>query len=284
MADHGVRVVEIKTGYGLSTASEVAMLGAIEVLATRLAGDLKLVPTAMPAHAVPPEYKGRTDAYVTEVCERILPAMAASGHPCAFADIFVETGYFEVAHGRRIATAAAALNLPLKVHVDEFEDIGGVAFAVAAGAVSVEHLLATNDASVAILAASATVAVCLPLTSLFLREGYAPMRKLVDAGALVAVATDCNPGSAMSTNLPLAMQVAMLNGRLSPQECVRAVTTTAARAVGCPDGYDGTLRVGGPFVATLMDATHPDALFYELAAPPRGRPIPWPLDHPAKAD
>ena len=161
----------------------------------------------------------------------------------------------------------------LKAHVDEFADVGGVRWAVSQRAASVEHLLTTSDASIACLAASATVAVCLPLTSLFLREGYAPMRKLVDAGALVAIATDCNPGSAMSTNLPLALQVAMLNGRLSPQECVRAATTTAAIAAGCPNGYDGTLQIGGPFVPTTLAIEHPDLLFYELGAPPRALPM-----------
>jgi imidazolonepropionase len=119
------------------------------------------------------------------------------------------------------------------------------------------------------------------LTSLFLREPYAPMRKLTDAGALVAVATDCNPGSAMSTNLVLAMQVAMLCGRLSPQECLRATTRCAALALRCPGHYDGRLRVGGPFVATLLDIEHPDDLFYQLGAPPRASDLLERLDSEA---
>jgi len=276
MAAWGVRVVEIKTGYGLDTATEVKLLRAIDALHHRFAGRLLPVATAMPAHAVPPEFKGRTGAYVDLVCAEILPAMAALGREQSaenagfrFVDVFVEDGYFDVEAADRVWQAARAFGCGLKAHVDEFADIGGVQWAVDAGAVSVEHLLATSAESIRALAASQTVAVCLPLTSLFLREGYAPMRALVDAGALVAVATDCNPGSAMSANLPLAMQVAMLNGRLSPQECVRAVTTAAASALDRPGGYDGTLKVGRPFIATTLAIGHPDELFYELGAPPR---------------
>lgn len=276
MLDNGCRVVEIKTGYGLDEATEVRMLEAIDDLAARFAGQLHIVPTAMPAHAVPPEHRDDPAAYVEFVCERALPAMARSTAPCAFVDVFIERGYFDVSAARKIWAVARRHGWGLKAHVDEFADIGGAQWAVSAGATSVEHLLATTDASIAALADSDTVAVCLPLTSLFLREGYAPMRKLMDAGALVALATDCNPGSAMTTNLPLAMQVAMLNGRLSPMECLRAVTRGAARAVGRPSGYDGTLRVGMPLVAAVMQAEHPDELFYQLGAPPRAVPLPLP--------
>ena len=276
MAAHGVRVVEIKTGYGLDTASECKLLQATAALTEAFNGTIQIVATAMPAHAVPPEYKQSPARYVDLVCEEILPAMAAAGAPCSFVDVFVERGYFDVQAADRIWRTARALGWQLKAHVDEFADIGGVRWAVAAGATSVEHLLATTPQSVALLANSDTVGVCLPLTSLFLREGYAPMRALVDQGALVAIATDCNPGSAMSTNLALAMQVAMLNGRLSPMECMRGVTTVAAKALGNPGGYDGRLAVGQPFVASLLDTAHPDDLFYELGAPPRAVPLELP--------
>lgn len=273
---NGVRVVEIKTGYGLNVAAELKLLAAIDQLAARFAGRLAIVATAMPAHAIPPEWRADPAGYVREVVDQILPALAASPHPCRFVDVFVEQGYFDLDAANAIAAAARQLGWGLKAHVDEFVDLGGVAWAVGAGATSVEHLLTTSDAGIEALAKSDTVAVCLPLTSLYLREGYAPMRKLVEAGALVAVATDCNPGSAMTTNLPLAMQIAMLNGALSPMECVRGVTSVAAKAVGCPGGYDGTLRVGGPFVASRLAVSHPDELFYQLGAPPLGLPIALP--------
>ena len=265
----GVKVVEIKTGYGLEVGAEVRMLRAIGLLQRRFADRLQVVATAMPAHAVPPEFEGDTDGYVTAVREQILPALAAEETACGFVDIFIEDGYFDVAQAAAIWQAARQLGFRLKAHVDEFADIGGVHWAVVAGAVSVEHLLVAAPESVRHLAIRDTVAVCLPATSLYLREAFAPMRALVDAGALVAVATDCNPGSSMTTNLPLAMQLAVLGGRLSAQESLRAATRGGALALACPGGYDGRLRVGGPFVATLLELDHPDGLFYELGAPPR---------------
>ncbi len=277
MMDWGCRVVEIKTGYGLDGASEVRLLRAIGRLAQQFAGALQIIATAMPAHAVPPEFKADPDRYVSVVCEEILPAMAAEGVPCPFVDVFVEGGYFNVAQADRIADAGAALGMALKAHVDEFADIGGVRWAVARGATSVEHLLVSGPAAIAALAASDTVAVCLPLTSVFLREGYAPMRAMVDAGCRVAVATDCNPGSAMSTNLHLAMQLAVLGGHLTPQEAMRGVTRGGAAALGGDAGplaWDGRLRIGGAFRATALAIDGPDRLFYELGAPPRARPLP----------
>ncbi|MBI5608225.1 MAG: imidazolonepropionase [Deltaproteobacteria bacterium] len=269
MAEWGVRVVECKTGYGLDLASEVKILQAIAALRERFSGTLRLVSTAMPAHAVPPEFKANPDRYVALVCEQILPAMRAADPELAFVDVFVEKGYFGVQQAERIAETAEELGLPVKAHVDEFADLGGVAWAVERGAASVEHLLQTSDKSVQMLANSGTVAVGLPLTSVFLREPYAPLRQLVDAGALVAVATDCNPGSAMTTNLVLAMQMAVLGAKLSPQEALRGATRCAALALREPGGYRGRLAVGEPFVATVLDLDGVDRLFYELGQGPR---------------
>lgn len=271
MAAHGVRIVEIKSGYGLDLPSETRILEAIAVLQTRLAGRMTLVATAMPAHAVPPEHRPDPGVYVDEVCNQILPALRLQG--AVFVDIFVEKGYFEVAQAQRIWQAAQALGLKLKAHVDEFADIGGLPWALAAGATSVEHLLATSAEGIARLAQSQTVAVGLPLTSVFLREPFAPLRALVDAGALVAVATDCNPGSAMTTNLPLALQMAVLGARLTPMEALRGATRCAALALGQPNGWRGRLVPGEPFVATVLEMPRIDAFFYELGAPARASDI-----------
>ena len=265
----GVRVVEIKTGYGLDEGGEVRMLRAIGLLQRRFSGRLQIVATAMPAHAVPPEFRGDTDGYVRAVREQILPALAAEATACPFVDIFIEKGYFDVAQAAAVWQTARQHGFRLKAHVDEFADIGGIHWAIVAGAISVEHLLTASTESIRHLAICDTVAVCLPATSLYLRAPYAPMRALVDAGALVAVATDCNPGSAMTTNLPLAMQLAVLGGKLTAQESLRAVTRGGALALDCPGGYGGRLQISEPFVATLLDVDHPDALFYELGAPPR---------------
>lgn len=273
MANWGVRAVEIKTGYGLDLPTECKMLAAIGALQRQFAGRLTLVATAMPAHAVAREFKDDPEGYVALVCEEILPALAATGVSVRFCDVFVEAGYFRVAQADRIWRAARALGMRLKAHVDELSDIGGMDWAILQDAVSVEHLLRTDAAGVTKLAASNTVAVCLPLTSLFLREPPAPMRALVDAGARVALATDCNPGSSMTTNLPLAMQMAVLVGRLTPPEAVRAVTRTAALALAEAEGLTGRIAVGERFDATLLDVDHPDALFYQLGAPPRSHSL-----------
>lgn len=272
MAQWGSRVVEIKTGYGLDIATEIKMLRAIELLGQRFAGRLRLVCTAMPLHAVPPEFKGNTDGYVQHVLDELLPALAQTGL-VHFVDCFIEQNYFSLQHGQMLEACAARLGLPFKAHVDEFADLGGVAWAVSKGAVSVEHLLQTNEMALQQLAQSKTVAVCLPLTSVYLREPYAKMRALVDAGALLAIATDCNPGSAMTCNLLLAMQMAVLGGRLTPPEAMRAVTRGAALALAEPSGYTGRIAVGEPFLASVFDVDGPDSLFYQLGQMPKASSI-----------
>lgn len=270
----GVRVVEIKTGYGLDVTSEVQILHTIAGLRDRFAGRLSIIATAMPGHAVPAEYTSHPSAYVDVVCRDILPAMFASGVPVQYMDVFIERGYFSVEDAARMWSVAKDFGWGLKAHVDEFADMGGLEWAVDRGACSVEHLLRTGARGIARLAAADTVAVCLPLTSLFLREPMAPMRDLVDAGARVALATDCNPGSAMSTNLVLAMQMAVLQGGLTPPEALRATTRNAAIALGEPDGWRGRIAIGEPFVATALDLEGPDDLFYRLGLPPCAMPTP----------
>ena len=275
MARWGTRVVEVKTGYGLDLQSELRCLDAIAAAASTLGRSMQLVATAMPAHALPLEFQGDGDAYVHAICDTILPAMAS--HPAAprFVDVFVEAGYFDVAQAERIWQAAQDLGiergawLGLKAHVDEFERIGGLRWAIAAGATSVEHLLVSEAQDLQALCQSETVAVALPLVSVFLAQPFAAMRAIVDGGGLLAIATDCNPGSSMSSNLMLAAQMGVFGGKLTPAEAFRAITRGGARALGDLDGYDGTLRVGGPFCATAFEVEGPDALFYELGAPPR---------------
>ena len=269
LAAQGVRMVEIKTGYGLDLATERKILAAIAALRRLFASKMQIIATAMPAHAVAPEFKGDTAGYVSHVCDHILPALVGDG-ALDFVDIFVEQGYFDVAQADRIWRVARTLGLGLKAHVDEFAAIGGLPWAIKAGATSVEHLLQTTPEGIKQLAKSQTVAVGLPLTSVFLREPTAPLRALVDAGAQVAIATDCNPGSAMTTNLTLAVQMAVLLTKLTPAEAIRAVTRSAAQALGCPNGYRGRIAVGEPFLPTVLDLPRIDHLFYQLGRPACG--------------
>jgi imidazolonepropionase len=188
MLAHGTTTVEIKTGYGLTTRDELKQLQAIHHLQRET--HATLVPTFLGAHAVPAEYKGRTNEYVDLVVEEMLPAMASTGSPPAFCDVFCEEGAFTVAQSARVLETARVLGLGLKIHADEFKPLGGTPLAVELGAVSADHLVCTPPDQVNLLAQSGTIAVALPGTPFGLgHKAYTPARALIDAGGSVALAT-----------------------------------------------------------------------------------------------
>ncbi|HXV44561.1 MAG TPA: imidazolonepropionase, partial [Anaerolineae bacterium] len=260
----GTTTVEIKTGYGLDTASELNMLQAIADLAAPSSSSgqsshpLDLIPTFLGAHAVPPEYKGRTDEYVDLVVTEMLPAVAewyyaperslplerTMHHVPLFCDVFCEANVFDREQSRRILEAGLALGLPAKIHADEFVNLGGVSLAVELGATSVDHLDVTPLAEVAMLANSNTVGVVLPAVNFNLGSAhFANARAMIDAGVALALATDINPGSAPCPSMPLVMAMACRYQRLLPAEALNASTINAAYAVGL--GYKlGSLEVG----------------------------------------
>lgn len=226
----GVTTLEGKSGYGLTTASEMKSLEVLKALQTELPLDIR--PTFMGAHDIPPEYKGRTDAYVDLVCQEMIP-MVAEGDLAEFCDVFCEDGYFSVAQSRRILETGLANGLKPRIHAEEFTDLEGAIMGAELGALSADHLLHLSDKGVAALAQSDTVATLLPGTAFYLRmKDYAPARKLLDAGATVALATDFNPGSCMSQNLQLMMTLGCLQMGMLPHEAIRAVTLNAAKALG----------------------------------------------------
>ncbi|HEX9923918.1 MAG TPA: imidazolonepropionase [Anaerolineae bacterium] len=246
----GTTTVEIKTGYGLDTGSELTMLRAIAALdAVHPAG---LIPTFLGAHAIPPEYKGRTDEYVDLVIEDMLPAAAewyahspfAVRHTPLFCDVFCEANVFDRAQSRRVLEAGLALGLPAKIHADEFKTLGGVALAVELGAVSVDHLDVTPEAEMKALADSDTVGVVLPAVNFNLGSThFADARAIIDAGAALALATDINPGSAPCPSMPLVMAMACRYQRLLPAETLTASTINAAYAIGLGDRL-GSIEAG----------------------------------------
>ncbi|MBN1937089.1 MAG: imidazolonepropionase [Anaerolineae bacterium] len=266
----GTTTVEIKTGYGLNTASEIKMLRAIEQLAQT--HPLDLIPTWLGAHAVPPEYSGRADAYVDLLVDEMLPAVLdwhrhslfpSSLFPC-FCDVFCEQGAFDLGQSRYILESARAFGLPLKVHADEFTSLGGVGLAVELGAVSVDHLDVTLPDEVERLARSDTVGVILPPVNLHLGSAHwADARGMVDAGVALAVATDLNPGSAPCPSLPLAMALACRYGRLVPGEALNAATLNAAYAVGLGERL-GSLEPGKQADLLIVDAPDYRYLTYWL--------------------
>lgn len=250
LAAHGATTVEIKTGYGLTLDAELRMLDAIARLDAL--GVCDIVPTVLAAHTVPPEFKSDPDGYVDLVVGEILPAAARwhAGSPFAArgvrlgVDVFCEEHAFTVAQARRVLEAGARLGMTPKIHVDQFTALGGLEMALASGARSCDHLEATTAEGAARLGEGAAAAVVLPACAFnFGNTAFADARRLIAAGAALALATDHNPGSAPCLSLPLAMAIACRYQRLTPAEALVAVTLNAAHALGLGE-TTGSLEVG----------------------------------------
>jgi imidazolonepropionase len=240
MMKHGTTTVEIKSGYGLEPDAEIKMLEAIAELAQE--HYTTIVATFLGAHAIPPEYKERRGAYIDLVCERMLPYIAKR-NLAQFCDVFCEVGYFSVEESRQILKKGLSLGLRSKLHADEFNSIGGTQLAAELHAASVDHLEHVTDEDIRGLEESGTVAVVLPGVSFFLRNPYAPARKIIDAGIPVAIASDFNPGSCMSFSLPLMMTIACTQMSMTPEEAIAAATLNGAAALGLSDTL-GSIEVG----------------------------------------
>lgn len=241
----GTTTVEVKSGYGLTTPDELKQLEAIR---DPVPGWPSLAATFLGAHEVPPEYRDEPDAYVDLVVDEMLPAVVRQG-VAKFCDVFCEPGVFTPDQSERVLTAARTLGLGLKLHADELDGSGGAELAARLEAISADHLAAISQAGIEALAGSATIAVLLPGTMLFLgRAGHAPARALVQAGAAVALATDFNPGSSPGVSLPLMAMMGVSQLGLIPAEAIIAITVNGAAAVGEAD-RKGQIAPG--FVADL---------------------------------
>jgi imidazolonepropionase len=238
MFAHGTTTAEAKTGYGLQTGTELRMLDSI--LKLNEEGPLELAPTFLGAHAIPPEYKDNPQGYTDHLCSEMLPAVKAwwenqkgsANRPLPFVDVFCETGAFNLAQSRQILTRAGDLGFPLKLHADEFDNLGGASLAAGLGAVSADHLVKTSDADIAALAKSDSVAVSLPCTPFGLAESdYTPVQKILAADGLLALATDCNPGTAWCESMQFVIALACRVLKLTPAQAVAAATINAAQAI-----------------------------------------------------
>lgn len=248
MFAHGTTTAEAKSGYGLDLGSEIDQLQAILEL-DRL-GPLELAPTFLGAHAVAPEYRDDPDGYTALVVDEMLPAVKswwkanAAQHPLPFVDVFCEAGAFTLQQTRRILEKAKALGFPLKVHVDEFEALGGTRLAVEMGAASADHLVKTTDEELQMLAKSHTVAVSLPCTPFGLAEPqYTQARTIIDNGGVLALASDLNPGTAWCGNMQFVMALACRYLKLTPAEALTAATINAAAAINREDRI-GSIETG----------------------------------------
>jgi imidazolonepropionase len=250
----GTTTFEGKSGYGLDRETELASLRAI-----RAAGG---VPTFLGAHATPPEFDG-ADAYLDFLLADVLPAAAKLAEA---ADVFLERGAFDTRQARRYLEAARGHGLALRLHGDQFTELGAIPLAVELGARSVDHLEATGPDGIAVLAAADVTAVLLPASALFLARPMPPARALVDAGAAVALATDFNPGSAFCESLPFVMSLAATQLKLSPAEALAACTVNAAHVLGRADRI-GRLAPGYAADLVLLDAPDWRYVAYHLAGP-----------------
>jgi imidazolonepropionase len=250
MAALGVTTVEAKSGYGLDRDNELKQLEVYRGLQD--AQPVEIVPTFLGAHLVPEAYRERREEYIDLLCAEILPEVAERGL-ARFCDAFIEGNAFTLPEGRRILETAARLGLGLKIHADQLSSGGGAGLAAELGAVSAEHLEYATDEDIRAMAEAGTVAVSLPIASLYLREPFLPARKWIEAGARVAVATDFNPGSAPSYHLHLAMTLAAVHQRMSPAEVLRGVTAHAARALDLHTTH-GSLQPGYRADLAVIDA------------------------------
>lgn len=258
----GVTTVECKSGYGLEPETELKQLRIYQALDKLQAVDL--VPTFLGAHMVPDEYQNRRQDYIDLLCDELLPVVSKNGL-AKFCDIFVEEGAFNITEAQKILTAARKAGLGLKVHADQLTNGGGAALAAEMNAVSAEHLEYADQAGIVALASAGTVAVSLPLASLYLKERYLPARKMLEAGVRVAVATDYNPGSAPSFHLPLAMMLACVNQAMTPQEVLMGATSVAAQAVDAADRI-GSIQPGYDADITIIDAPNLNHWLYHFRA------------------
>ncbi len=238
---HGATTIEVKSGYGLDPATELKQLRVVRDVAAMERP--ALIPTFLGAHEVPPEYRDARAEYVRLLCDEMIPAVARERLAVA-CDVFCEPGVFDVAETRAILSAARRHGLAVKLHADELEGSGGAELAAALGALSADHLAGISETGIRALAASDTVAVLLPATMVFLgRRQQAPARRLVEAGAAIALATDFNPGSSPTVSLPLVMALGVSQLGLRHAEVVHAATVNAAAALGLA-GDRGQLAPG----------------------------------------
>jgi imidazolonepropionase len=261
----GVTTLEVKSGYGLDLATEAKMLRAARRIGELL--PVRVRTTFLGAHALPPEFAGRADAYVDEVCERMLPALAREGLVDAV-DAFCERIGFSAPQTERVFAAAGALGLPVKLHAEQLSNQGGAQLVARHKGLSADHLEHVTPEGIAAMAAAGTVAVLLPGAYYFLRETVAPpVAALREAGVPIALATDCNPGTSPLTSILLTMNLACTLWRLTPQEALAGCTANAARALGL-HGAIGTLEVGKRADFALWDIDRPAALAYAIGFNP----------------
>lgn len=258
----GVTSVECKSGYGLDLEAELRILNVYRKL--QALQPLRVVPTFLGAHVVPPEFRSERERYLELLEGELIPEVARRGL-ARFCDVFVEESAFTPEEGRRILETGLRFGLRPKVHADQLSDGGGARLAAEVGAVSADHLESVSEDGVLSLVRTGVVAVSLPLASLYLDQAVLPARRLIAEGVAVAVATDFNPGSAPSFQLPLALLLACTRQRMTPAEVLKGSTLLAARALDLEHEI-GSLEAGKAADFALIDAPDVDHWLYHFRA------------------
>lgn len=260
MLKHGTTTVEAKSGYGLSTKDEIKSLEAVRVLDKQ--HPIDLVPTFLGAHAIPPEFKGRTDEYVDLVISEMLPKVAEKGL-AEFCDVFCEKGIFSIDQTRKILLAAKNLGIKMIIHIDEIVDTNGAALAAELKAVQTGHLLQSNDAGLKAMAKAGVIAILLPGTPFCLMmKDYAPARKMIEYGIPVAIATDLNP-NCWTESMLMTIVLSCYNMKMSPAEALTAATINAACAIQ-RENEIGSLEVGKKADIAIFEVPNHYFLSYQF--------------------
>jgi imidazolonepropionase len=261
MLRHGTTTLEAKSGYGLDLDTEIRMLEVIGNAAARV--PQTVVSTFLGAHEIPAEYRDEPMAYVDFIIEEVLPVVRDSGL-ARFVDVFCEKGVFTPAQSRKVLEAAAEMGFGLRMHADEFHDTGGAELAAELGAASADHLLSVSDSGVRALAGSETVATLLPGTALFLNKPFPDARRLIDAGAAVALATDFNPGSCYCESMPFMVNLGVCQCGMTVEEAMVAATVNGAAALGLLE-TKGTVQPGRDADMILWNVDDYRSIAYHLA-------------------
>ena len=235
----GTGAVEIKTGYGLTVEAELKMLRVIKRIKRKSLA--KITPTLLAAHAIPEEFKTKKHDYINYIIEELIPK-AAELNITNYIDVFCEEGYFDIKDTEAILEAGKKHNLRPKIHVNQFNILGGIALGVKLNALSVDHLEELSNEDVEALKGSETIPVALPGCSYFLSIPYTPARQLIDAGLPLAIATDYNPGSAPSGNMNFIVGAACVKLKMTPEEAINAATVNGAYAMGVSNMYGSITR------------------------------------------
>ena len=237
----GTTTIEAKSGYGLNVESELKSLEVLDLVNQNHIIDI--IPTFLGAHSIPSEYKDNPDGYIDILCNEMIPAVAEQGI-AQYCDVFCENGYFNVKQSRRILETAKKNGLIPRLHADEFEDSGAAELAAEIGAVSADHLMSVSDEGIAKMAETNVIATLLPGTTFFLGStNYAPVKKLMEAGVEIALATDYNPGSCHIQSMPFIISLACIYMGMSVEDALISATFNSAKTLNLEKEI-GSIEVG----------------------------------------